>query len=468
MSRFVSLFAFLFLSLVALGLGGCANYLAPFETQPVRPSVQSPQNDELRALPRPADKVVVAVYRFRDQTGQYKPTNGGSSFSTAVTQGATSILIRSLEESGWFIPIEREGLSNLLNERQIIQTTRIQNSAADAPPPSLPPLLFAGVLIEGGIIGYDTNVMTGGLGARYLGMGASGKFRQDQVTVYLRAVSTQTGRVLKTVHTTKTILSQQLDGSLFRFVDTNKILETEAGYTFNEPSVVAVTSAIEEAVIGLVIEGVRDNLWTLVDQAQLTEQEFRAYDERVNNAFRAYDARVADSGQRDAFGRLLAPSSGRIAVGISGGAQRANSDFADPLVRPAAGLDVRYALTPRFSLGTSVSGGGVAADRAFSRLSAGAEVVARYTVLPNSPVTPFLTVGAGALFLFDSDVDVDRSVLPTVSASGGFELAIAPDVGLTIALNQSYALVDAIDDVERGTVNDNVWSLRTGATFYFR
>jgi len=463
-----TLFRTALLGLVVLGLGGCANYLAPFEAGPVRPGTLSPQNDELRALPAPNDKVVVAVYRFRDQTGQYKPTNGGSSFSTAVTQGATSILIKSLEESGWFIPIEREGLSNLLNERQIIQTTRVQNASPDAPPPSLPPLLFAGVLIEGGIIGYDTNVMTGGLGARYLGMGASGQFRQDQVTVYLRAVSTQTGRVLKTVHTTKTILSEQLDASLFRFVDTNKILETEAGYTYNEPGVVAVTSAIEEAVIGLVLEGVRDNLWNLADQGEMTPQQLQTYDEQVAAAFQSYDARVTDAAQRDAFGRALRPPHDRFAVNVAGGALLTNSDYADPLVRPTVGLDVRYALSPRIGLGLSVNGGGLAADRAFERTYAGAEALIHYTVLPSATLTPFLTASTGALYLLDSDADIERPLVPTLGASAGFELAVAPQIGVTLAAHHTYALIDELDDVERGRYNDNAWSLRSGITFYFQ
>ena len=178
--------------------------------------------DLLDAVPAPVDPVVVAVYRFRDQTGQYRALENLSTFSTSVTQGATSILMRALEQSGFFVPIEREGLSNLLNERQIISSTRQQYTGPEGEGLGpLPPLLYAGVLLEGGIVGYDSNVLTGGAGARLLGAGGSGQFRQDQVTVYLRAVSVQNGRVLKSVYTTKTLISQKLDGGLFRFVDTD-------------------------------------------------------------------------------------------------------------------------------------------------------------------------------------------------------------------------------------------------------
>lgn len=41
----------------------------------------------LQNLPKPEEKVVVGVYNFRDLTGQYKASEAGSTFSTAVTQG---------------------------------------------------------------------------------------------------------------------------------------------------------------------------------------------------------------------------------------------------------------------------------------------------------------------------------------------------------------------------------------------
>ncbi|MEM9675403.1 MAG: CsgG/HfaB family protein, partial [Bacteroidota bacterium] len=154
----------------------CAPYLnQPLQQSRARLGSESDMYSALTSLPEPEEKVVAAVYKFRDQTGQYKPTEVGASWSTAVTQGATSILLRALEESGWYVTIEREGLSNLLNERKIIRSSRQayneqQGGQVDT---SLPPLLFAGVILEGGIISYDANTMTGGAGARYFGAGGS-------------------------------------------------------------------------------------------------------------------------------------------------------------------------------------------------------------------------------------------------------------------------------------------------------
>ena len=163
------------LLLGAVLLSGCANYLAPFDTEPAHVGAETRVYDRFAELPEPSDQVVAAVYRFRDQTGQYKPSQNIASWSTAVTQGSTSILMRALENSGWFDVIEREGLSNLMNERQIISSMR-QMHEGDRGAGPLPPLRFAGILLEGGIIGYDSNIITGGAGARYFGAGGSASF----------------------------------------------------------------------------------------------------------------------------------------------------------------------------------------------------------------------------------------------------------------------------------------------------
>lgn len=202
---------------------------------------------------KPRNTIPVSVYAFRDQTGQYKPQANVSSFSTAVTQGATSILTQTLLESGWFSPLEREGLQNLLTER------RIYTSNKNAP--ELPPMKEARLLLEGGVIGYETNLTTGGIGAEYFGIGASELYREDQVTVYLRAVDVFTGQVLLSVSTTKKVFSQELRAGLFRFVSLNRLVEAETGYTTNEPVMFSVKQAIELAVLELVEQGVAKGFW---------------------------------------------------------------------------------------------------------------------------------------------------------------------------------------------------------------
>src|SRR5690554_6693201 len=221
----------------------------------------TPTEKDFKKLPKPQEPIVVGVYKFRDQTGQYKASNVGANWSTAVPQGLTTILIKSLEDSKWFAPIERENIGNLLNERQIIRTTRQEYSNGQSTD-NLPPLLFAGILLEGGVISYDTNILTGGAGARYFGIGGSSEYRQDRITVYLRAVSTNSGKILKTVYTSKTILSQSVNASMFRYVDVERLMEAEIGVTNNEPVHMAVTEAINKAVYLMILEGIQENIWT--------------------------------------------------------------------------------------------------------------------------------------------------------------------------------------------------------------
>ena len=187
--------------------------------------------EALRSLPAPKQPVPVAVYGYPDLTGQFKPTETVSTNSRAVTQGAAWMLVKALKDAAagrWFKVIERTNLENLLKERQIIRETRgrIENQTGK-PQPGLPSLLFAGVILDGGIIGYDSNTVTGGLGARYLGIGGDVRYRQDTVTIYLNAVSSQTGEILKSVMTRKTVVSYGVRGSVFKFVAFQELLEGE-------------------------------------------------------------------------------------------------------------------------------------------------------------------------------------------------------------------------------------------------
>ena len=213
-------------------------------------------SQDLASLPRPRHRVPVAVYGFRDQTGQYKPSPD-SSYSTSVTQGAAAMLIKALRDSGWYIPVERESLQNLLTERKIV---RALESPTDKGKPAvnLPNLLPASLIIEGGVIAYESNVRTGGKGASYLGLGASTQYRVDQVTVSLRAVDIRNGQVLDVVSVTKTIYSYQFSASVYKFTSYQSLLQGETGYTTNEPAQLAVREAIEAAVVHLTAMGVRD------------------------------------------------------------------------------------------------------------------------------------------------------------------------------------------------------------------
>ena len=229
------------------------------------PMIVPTSTEQLLNLPTPNQKSVVAVYSFNDETGQRKASDTMSSFSTAVTQGAVHILVEALRDAGkgnWFVVVERSGLDALTKERQLVRNTFESYNKDKDGRTILKPLLYAGMILEGGIVGYDTNLRTGGNGARYLGIGMKNQYREDRVTVVLRAVLVQTGEVLLNVTATKTILSTAKGGDVFKFYEVGtELVEIESGSTDNEPVTLAVRAAIEAAVYGLVMQGLEKEVW---------------------------------------------------------------------------------------------------------------------------------------------------------------------------------------------------------------
>lgn len=270
------------IALASLTLSACAlqkptNVSAEAQLTPTTPSAAA-----LMTLPPPQKKIVAAVYGFRDETGQYKPSPD-SSFSTAVTQGAASMLMKALQDSGWYIPVERDGLQSLLTERRVLRAVddHPQQGAAAV---AIPNLLPATIILEGGIVGFDSNTHTGGLGAQFLGIGTSTKYSVDQVTINLRAVDVMTGAIMDSVSTTKTIFSYEIHPSYFRFVNYYDLLEIESGYTRNEPTQLAVKEAIDAAVMHLTVQGIKNNQWQLKNQGDWNSPVIQRYLQAENES----------------------------------------------------------------------------------------------------------------------------------------------------------------------------------------
>ena len=211
--------------------------------------------------------VFVAPYSFKDLTGQRKEGDAFASFSTAVTQGGYAWLIEELVNAGngqWFNVLERENINNVMTERNLIKNTR--QSFDDKNLPEIKPMAYAGVIIEGGIISYESNFVTGGIGAFSRGVGIGKQYRKDVVTVSLRMISSQTGQVLLSTTVSKTILSIGASSTYFRYLDldTNpELFEAEFGVTNNERSSIAVRCAISAAIVDLINQGDEKSLWAL-------------------------------------------------------------------------------------------------------------------------------------------------------------------------------------------------------------
>tara|TARA_Y100000004_G_scaffold196121_1_gene265123 strand:+ start:12195 stop:12998 length:804 start_codon:yes stop_codon:yes gene_type:complete len=267
-----------------LGLASCAahwKYISPCLTNPDRDYkdlvtivgkaqcfsknafINEPVTSAIKNVPTAKQKPVVAVYKFGDLTGQRKSADNVASFSTAITQAPETYLIRAIKQSKFFRVVERGGIDHVTRERQIIRSTREKfNESTEQMP-----LLFAGLIFEGGVVDYNTNLLSGGLGARTLGIGNSKQYREDSVTISVRIVSVSTGEILMENLSSKTILSVGLSNDFFRFVaDSTQLVELESGNVMNESKSIALQAAIETAVVDIIYQGQKKGFWEFTEE----------------------------------------------------------------------------------------------------------------------------------------------------------------------------------------------------------
>ena len=268
MLKYISIFL---LSFLLVGCAGKAKFDVRTQTVAYKDlsNIESPKGEP----------IIIAVYDFIDMTGQKKPGGSFASMSTAVTQGSYQLLIKALQDAGegkWFRVVERTSLPSLLQERKLIRSTRQQVNGEGAEP--LPPLLFAGAYITGGIVGYDSDIKSGGIGARVLGIQANKQYRQDIVTIILRVINVQTGEVVLSTTVEKTIFSTSTGSDIFKYFDTDTMLvEVEAGFARNEPVTLAVRKAIEKGVVDVINLGVEKGLWEFEPIKEVEVPEIKDY-----------------------------------------------------------------------------------------------------------------------------------------------------------------------------------------------
>jgi len=439
--------------LVLLLLTSCGTYFnQPFTTSEARIGENTTSKSILSGI-LPMKETVVGVYKFRDQTGQYKLVENGSTFSTAITQGGTAILLKSLEESKWFNPIERENIGNLLNERQIIRSTRqeyAKNTAEDQIT-SIPPLLFAGIIIEGGVVSYDSNIITGGSGARYFGAGGSTQYREDRITVYLRAVSTSSGQILKNVYVSKTILSQGISANLFRYVNLRRLLEVETGITKNEPSQLAVKEAIDKAVEILIVEGMIDGIWT----PQGGEPVVQTIKEKYLKEKEEDEATLL-------LDRKLEDRRGKSAVGISVGPYQISGDYSNPKSHLGGNLAYKFYFNkPTLNLNVGVGYFQLENEKSFKDDFVSFDINLEYDLLPYEDLTPFVYGGIGTI----STVDITNALVK-FQFGLGVEYLVSNNIGIKLFGEQNVLLSDELDGFVNGKRDDFFWRVGVGLNFY--
>ena len=414
----------------------------------------TPYTKQLKELPAPEDKIVIGVYKFKDQTGQYKMAENGSNWSTAIPQGTTSILLKALEDSKWFRPIERENIGNLLNERQIIRSTRKEYEVAKDGKTiisdQLPPLLYAGILLEGGIISYDTNVMTGGIGARYFGIGGGTQYRQDRVTVYLRVVSSMTGEIMKTVYTSKNILSTTVNGSFFRYIDTDRILEAEMGFTQNEPVSLAVTQAIEKAVYTLILECVEDRTFRIekVHEKEVKDLLAQHHAEQIRNEKQLVGNKFNDKERSRAS--VLASVNGDLIKG----------DYTDAKMNIGGKVGFKYFFTDHFNTELSAGFETLENKDIVKNNFMYTELNLEYLMLPKFTVSPYAYVGIGTMFK-------DKNFLK-YQFGGGLEYLAGNNLSLRLNAQYDMGFDDTWDNFVNGKRKDQAFHIGLGINYYIK
>ena len=437
---------------IYLCMSSCGTYFnQPFSQEPARIGEFSKSTNKLLDLPPSKVPMEVAVYNFSDQTGQYKAVENGSTFSTAVTQGATSMLIKALSDSGYFVPLERENFVNLSTERNIISNTKQQYIKGLNPnEPQIDPLLYAGLILEGGIISYDTNIVTGGAGARYFGVGGSARYRQDRITIYLRAVSTKTGEIINNIYVSKTILSQAVDVSLFRFVKFQRLLEAETGFTQNEPVQLAVKDAIEKAVHDLILEGIADGYWSTKAGVDVDNELVKEYNEEKEAA------NVTELFNRFTFKRRT-----DNVLHASIGAAKINGDYINPKYKLNSRVAYKRYLNSHFNLNLNANKFGLANENIFDKSFVSIDANVEYTVLPSDKFTPFVYAGGGTNISNDFN-----NINPKLQVGGGVEYLVTERIGIVGYLENSFVFSDLVDDIAIGSKDDMYLRLGVGLNFY--
>ncbi len=442
-------------------LVSCGAYFnQPVGNQEARIGEVTKQTKQLYSLPDPVEPIIAGVYNFKDQTGQYKSIEVGSTFSTAITQGATTILIKALQDSKWFRPIERENLNNLLNERNIIRSTREEyKKPDDTNPTRLSPLLFAGILLEGGVVSYDSNILTGGAGARYFGVGGSTQYRQDRITVYLRAVSTSTGEVLKTVYVSKTILSQAVDVSLFRYVNFERLLEVETGFTKNEPAQMAVQEAIEKSVQILIVEGIKDKLWSTAEGEEKNKEIVDEYllEKEVEESTALYERKYLKNDFRNT-------------ANVNFGMALVDGDYVTGILDYKIGLGYKYRILRELSAGLDVQLFRLNSTPETNHWWMSQNFKVEYNMLPNDKLSPLFYAAPGILLFADDSPQLYLQRWDSffnLKFGAGLEYDVSDRVSFELNGEWNVTFSDKIDNLPHGRRDDYYYTFSLGLNYHF-
>jgi curli production assembly/transport component CsgG len=264
-------------------------------------------------------------------------------------------------------------------------------------------------------------------------------------------VSTSNGKILKSVYISKTILSQAIDQSLFKYVSFKRLLEVETGYTTNEPVQMAVTEAIEKAVSTLVLEGIKDGIW----EADIPQPE-------IDTVLDNYAKENEEANATIIYGRNLAERRSKFALEVSGGIALIDGDYGNAELRPMARGALKYFFTPSFNLSASTNVFKLANKYVFDRGYATLDLNAELILLPKDKLTPYIFAGAG--YGFNSKFE---NLHAKVQYGAGLEYMASANVGVKLYGEHNLNFSDNIDYIKRGVRDDYYYRFGLGITYYF-
>ncbi len=220
-------------------------------------------NDYLKSLPHPRQKIPVAIYDLNDRTGQYLEMDDYSSHSTAISQGATDMLINALLNSEQYIIADRSILNQFMTEQDLKRKKQIGFNSQK--PFQLNQLRESKYIITGSITEYGI-MDTGGTKLKVDGKG----FNTEGVIAYaaldLRIVNSFTNEVEYTIALKDGIKGEKKGLDVFSFLGDDYMVDLETGTGWQEPINLVVRRLIEAAVYDMSVNffadetGIKDDL----------------------------------------------------------------------------------------------------------------------------------------------------------------------------------------------------------------
>lgn len=185
-------------SVFLLGVIAASHPDAAFAGPGDKPSIAVLEN-QVRTIPGP--KRTVAVSRFA--------SNSDLNFKYGLADvggGLSDLLTSALVESGQFIVVERETLSDVLSEQKLTASGLVNQEGAATPGS----LIGASLLIKGAVTEFNEAAGGGGFGIGVAGVGVGLKSRKATVGLDIQVIDATTGQVLASYPVRENITSKSV------------------------------------------------------------------------------------------------------------------------------------------------------------------------------------------------------------------------------------------------------------------